>query len=106
MSSKENIVPKEQIPNNSVHRFEGHCVLYQEGAKKYRKLSWIFNARFNFCIQNFNKDFDIYLRLSNNYQFYFLVILYRPGQPNWEYKMWNYEDFLPLRFYVKSTLVF
>ena len=105
MSSKENILPKGQIPNNSVHRFEGHCVLYQEGAKKYRKLSQIFNARFNFCIQNFNKDFDIYLQLSNYYQFYFLVSLYRPGHPKWKYIMWKFEDFLPLRFYVKSNLV-
>ena len=36
MSSKENILPKEQIPNNSVHRFEGHCVLYQEEISKIK----------------------------------------------------------------------
>ena len=103
MSSQENILPKGQIPNNSVHRFEGHCTYYTR--KKYRKLSQIFNARFNFCIQNFNKDFDIYLQLSNYYQFYFLVSLYRPGHPKWKYIMWKFEDFLPLRFYVKSNLV-
>ena len=27
---------------------------------------------------------------------------YRPGQPNWEYTMWKFRIFLPLRFYVKS----
>ena len=30
---------------------------------------------------------------------------YRPGQPNWEYTMWKFRIFLPLRFYVKSVLV-
>ena len=29
----------------------------------------------------------------------------RPGQPIWEYKMWNFQDFLPPRFNVKSILV-
>ena len=32
---------------------------------------------------------------------------YRPGQPKWEYTMWNFQDFLPtLRIYEKSSVKF
>ena len=30
---------------------------------------------------------------------------YRPGQPNWKYTVWKFQDFPPHRFYVKSIFV-
>ena len=34
----------------------------------------------------------------------FVLTIYRTRQPNWEYTMWKFQDFLPFISYVKSIL--
>ena len=75
---------------------------------------WIYKDRMN---NNRNRVISMIARNSRSkkriswmFRYYpkrnsFLVFTYRPGQLNWEYTMWKFQNIFALRFYVKLTLI-